>query len=217
MSGYVSDVILIILLFIVFGFLHSFLASNKTKKFLINKTGDLIAFYRLLYVLFSLFGFYFIYDISPKPHLIIYDLKRPFDILILIPQFVCLFAALWTLRYFCLREFLGINQIGRWLNKKYKTDDLDEELTLRILGPYRYMRHPLYFFSILFLVFRAEMDLFYLTFLMCIIVYFYIGSFYEEKKLVEKFGQEYLQYQQKVPRIFPLKPLKPYSINENSD
>jgi protein-S-isoprenylcysteine O-methyltransferase Ste14 len=39
--------------------------------------------------------------------------------------------------------------------------------------------------------------------LICIIVYFYVGSFYEERKLVDKFGDEYLLYQKKVPRIFP--------------
>ncbi len=217
MTGYVLDVISIILFFIIFGFFHSFLASNKVKKIFLKKSGDLIAFYRTIYVLISLITFYFLYDISPKPHLIIYDLQKPFDILILIPQFAFFFAALWTLKYFSAKEFLGINQVVRWFHKKYDVKNLDEELTLRINGPYKYMRHPLYFFSILFLCFRAEMDLFYLTFLICIIIYFYIGSFYEEKKLVEKFGTGYLKYQQYVPRIFPIKPFQPYSFNESSD
>lgn len=217
MTDYVLDVISIILLFLIFGFFHTLLASNKVKKFLIEKVGELIAFYRLGYVLISLFSFYFIYDFLPKPHLIIYDLHRPFDILILIPQFASFFAALWTLKYFSVKEFLGINQIIRWFNKEYEVKNLDEYLTLRINGFYKYIRHPLYFFTILFLVFRAEMDLFYLTFLICIIVYFYVGSFYEEKKLVEKFGNEYLKYQQSVPRIFPIKPFQSYKVNKSSD
>jgi methanethiol S-methyltransferase len=49
------------------------------------------------------------------------------------------------------------------------------------------------------------MDLFYLTIFILITLYFYIGSFYEEKKLREMFGEEYSAYQEKVPRIFPLK------------
>ncbi|MGE5845170.1 MAG: methyltransferase family protein, partial [Ignavibacteria bacterium] len=56
-----------------------------------------------------------------------------------------------------------------------------------------------------FLVCRPVMDLFYLTLLVCIIGYFYIGSIYEEKKLSEIFGNEYNRYRETVPRIFPLK------------
>ena len=54
------------------------------------------------------------------------------------------------------------------------------------------------------------MDLFYLTFFICIVAYFYIGSYYEEKKLVRQFGEIYENYRNKVPRIFPVKFLKPY-------
>jgi protein-S-isoprenylcysteine O-methyltransferase Ste14 len=55
------------------------------------------------------------------------------------------------------------------------------------------------------------MDLFYLTFFACVVVYFYIGSYYEEKKLVRLFGQEYINYRKEVPGIFPVKFYKPYS------
>jgi protein-S-isoprenylcysteine O-methyltransferase Ste14 len=85
-------------------------------------------------------------------------------------------------------------------------------MTLKIEGPYKYMRHPVYFFSILFLIFRPYMDLTYLTLVICLIAYFYIGSYYEEKKLIEVFGDEYKVYQKNVPRIFPLKPFHPYNV-----
>jgi protein-S-isoprenylcysteine O-methyltransferase Ste14 len=54
------------------------------------------------------------------------------------------------------------------------------------------------------------MDLFYLTFFACIVVYFYIGSYYEEKKLTEHFGEIYPEYKKSVPRIFPFKLFTPY-------
>jgi protein-S-isoprenylcysteine O-methyltransferase Ste14 len=38
------------------------------------------------------------------------------------------------------------------------------------------------------------MDLFYLTFFICIVAYFYIGSYFEEKKLVRQFGEVYENY-----------------------
>jgi len=113
-------------------------------------------------------------------------------------------------RYICFKEFLGLDQIKRFIEKRYNTE-LDEEFTLRIEGPYRYSRHPIYFFSITFLLFRPVMDLFYLTFFICIVAYFYIGSYYEEKKLVRQFGEVYENYKKEVPRILPVKFFKPYN------
>ncbi len=210
MTEYVFDALIIILLFGVFGFLHSLLASNRVKNYFVKKFGKLIAFYRVAYNIFAILLFYFIYTRAPRPHTTIYDLNYPFDFIILIPQFLSLAGIFWALRYFCVKEFLGINQIKRYFNGTYDTGELDENLTLRIKGPYKFSRHPLYLFSILFLVFRPIMDYEYLIFLICIIAYFYIGSHYEEKKLIEKFGDQYLHYKKNVPRIFPIRLFKPY-------
>lgn len=209
-----ADVVTIIFYFAAFGYLHSLLASEKIKKRFKDKFGKLIAFYRLLYNLFAAVSLYFIYEVSPKPYIIIYDLEFPYDLIVLIPQMLSLIGVYWTFRYICFREFLGLSQVKRFLDKNYTTE-LDEQYTLRFEGPYRYTRHPLYFFSIIFLLFRPVMDLFYLTFFACIVVYFYIGSYYEEKKLVRMFGEVYINYKKEVPRIFPLKLLRPY-IQKNT-
>lgn len=206
----VVDVLIIIFLFIVFGYTHSLLASEKVKIQFKKIFGELIAFYRMLYNLLSIISLYIIYELSPKPRIIIYDLQNPFDLIILIPQFLSLAGVFWVFKYICVREFLGLEQIKRFFEKRYTTE-LDEEFTLRIEGPYRYSRHPIYFFSITFLVFRPVMDLFYLTFFICIVVYFYIGSYYEEKKLVRQFGDIYENYKKEVPGIFPVKLFKPYN------
>ena len=208
----VLDVLIIIILFSIFGYVHSLLASIKIKIWIRKVFGDLIAFYRLLYNLFTFFSLYLIYQYSPKPHIMIYDLPNPYDLIVLIPQFLSLAGVFWSFKYICLKEFLGLDQIKRFIEKRYTTE-LDEEFTLRIEGPYKYSRHPVYFFSITFLLFRPVMDLFYLTFFICIVVYFYIGSYYEEKKLVRQFGEVYEQYRKNVPRIFPFKFLKPYNQN----
>lgn len=199
-----ADVLIILFSFTVFALIHSLTATNKVKKFLTERYGKLIAFYRMAYVFFSLITFYILYNEIPHPILTIYDLPYPFDFIVLIPQFLSLIGILWTLKYFDIREFLGINQIFRWFNKEYNVNELDEKMTFNFNGPYKICRHPLYLFSIIFLICRAEMDLFYLTLLISIIVYFYIGSFFEEKRLVEKFGDEYLKYQDSVPRILPI-------------
>jgi len=206
----VLDVSIIVLLFAVFGYTHSLLASEKVKIQFKKIFGHLIAFYRLLYNFLGLVSVYLIYELSPKPKIIIYDLQNPYDLIVLIPQFLSLAGVMWTFKYICFKEFLGLDQIKRFFEKRYTTE-LDEEFTLRIEGPYRYSRHPVYFFSITFLLFRPVMDLFYLIFFVCTVVYFYIGSYYEEKKLVRQFGEVYENYKKEVPRIIPVKLFKPYN------
>ncbi len=41
-----------------------------------------------------------------------------------------------------------------------------------------------------------------------ITLYFVIGALFEEQKMVEEFGQEYLEYQSKVSMFIPIKWLK---------
>jgi protein-S-isoprenylcysteine O-methyltransferase Ste14 len=207
---YVIDLLVISLLFAVYAGIHSVLASYRVKESIKKNLGTLIAFYRLVYNLFAIVSLYLIYELSPKPHVIIYDLPKPYDILILIPQFTALIGLLWSFKYISIKEFLGINQIERYILKKYSSN-LDEDLTLTIGGPFKYSRHPIYFFSIMFLLFRPTMDLFYLTFFLLIVAYFYIGSYYEEKKLVRSFGEIYTNYQKSVPQIFPSVPLRAYN------
>lgn len=213
MIEYIPSVLGIICLFVVFGFTHSLLASLKVKKKLADWLGSKIAFYRIFYNIFSIISLAVIYELSPHPDLIIYDLPNPLDLIILIPQLISLTGAIWSFRYFSTKEFLGIAQVRRYLNNNYHRDDLDEQMSFRVEGPYRYCRHPVYFYSILFLISRPVADLFYITFLICVIMYFGIGSIYEEKKLVEIFGSDYSEYQQIVPALVPYKLFSPYTMN----
>ncbi len=201
----ILDVLVLIILLSLFGYSHSVLASLQVKKFILKQFGKAIAFYRLFYNIISLITLYLIWEYSPHPSAKIYKLNPPFDYLVLIPQLLSLAGIVWCFRYISLKEFSGLSQIERFLKNNYSENDLDEKLTFRIQGPYKYSRHPVYFFSIIFLTFRAEMDLFYLTVVIVFIIYFYIGSVYEEKKLIQIFGEEYQKYQKEVPRIFPIK------------
>jgi protein-S-isoprenylcysteine O-methyltransferase Ste14 len=197
------DALIITTLFSIFAIAHSILASHKFKAKLTEKLGNKIAFYRLFFNLSSTIFFLFIYGISPKPNYIIYDLTFPFDIIIVLLQIASGIALLWVIKYINVPEFLGITQIKRYSTETYSTKDLDEKMELRVDGPFKYSRHPIYLFSSLFLILRPTMDLFYLIFLTNMVLYFYIGSYFEEKKLLTIFGDVYKEYQQSVPKIFP--------------
>jgi protein-S-isoprenylcysteine O-methyltransferase Ste14 len=199
-----QDVILNILLFAIFAISHSFLASLHFKSLIRKKFGNWIAFYRLIYnflsiILFSLFLIY-----SPKSYEIVYDIPYPYDFIVYILQILALFGLVWTLKYVDLKEFIGINQIKRFIQKNYN-QEYDELYSFRIEGPYKISRHPIYLFSILFIVLRPYMTLTYFIWTILIIIYFYIGSYFEEKKLTQLFGEKYIAYKNEVSRIFPIK------------
>ncbi len=206
-----TDILLIIFLFSLFAVSHSLLAAFNVKEKIANKVGDKIAFYRLFFNIVSVFIFIAIYELSPKPSVIIYDLQFPYDIIIFIIQILGLIGIIWVSFYIDMKEFLGITQIKRYFNGKYSLEDLDEKQELHIQGPFKYSRHPIYFYSIIFLGCRPEMDLFYFVFFICMVIYFYIGSIFEEKNLEKKFGKLYSEYKKNVPRLIP-NPFKSYNI-----
>jgi protein-S-isoprenylcysteine O-methyltransferase Ste14 len=197
----------IILLFTLFAFSHTWLASLKIKRALAEKIGIKIAFYRLFYNASSIIFFLTFLAVTPKPDFIIYDLRFPFDMITFALQVLSFIGLVWAARQPDLKEFIGTAQIGRYLRGEYYVDELDEKQIFKINGAFKYVRHPIYFFSILFLGLRPSMNLFYLVMFICIVIYFYIGSIYEERKLVELFGDEYREYQKQVSRMVPWKVL----------
>lgn len=200
-----TDTLIVLLLFTLFGVVHSLLASEKVKMIIKNGMPSFLPFYRIAYNGISLVTFYAAYTIAPKSGEVIYDLPYPWDLIILVPQILSFIGLIWCVKYIDGREFLGLSQLRRYYGGTYDFEELDEKSVLRIEGPYRFSRHPVYLFSILFLLFRPVMTQFYLIFVLCLTAYFYTGSLFEEKKLLKKFGGKYAEYQKNVSRIFPLR------------
>ncbi len=197
------DLLTIIFLFSLFAVSHTWLASIKLKENLTARIGNRIAFYRLFYNISSIVIFSAFYALAPKPDAVVYDLRFPFDMITFALQVLSLAGFIWASQSISFREFSGIAQIERYMHGEYIIEELDEKQELKLDGAFKYSRHPIYFFSILFLGLRPTMNLFYLTFFLCAVVYFYAGTFYEEKKLVRMFGDRYADYQKSVPRMVP--------------
>ncbi|MEW6652587.1 MAG: isoprenylcysteine carboxylmethyltransferase family protein [Bacteroidota bacterium] len=199
------DLLFIVFLFSLFAYSHTWLASRELKERLAKKIGDKIAFYRIFYNFSSVLAFLAFLAIAPKPNTVIYDLQFPFDMITFALQVLSLIGLIWAFSQIDTKEFLGISQIIRYFNGAYSVETLDEKRELKLGGAFKYSRHPVYLFSILFLGLRPQMSLFYLTLFICLVIYFYAGSIYEERKLVEIFGDSYKEYQKRTPRIFPFR------------
>ena len=96
---------------------------------------------------------------------------------------------------FNLKEFFGLEQ--------YQESEQKSELV--ITGIYQYVRHPLYFGTLVLFV-----GLFFLipTFKIALVnaisfIYLIIGSRLEEQKLIDYFGQSYIDYKSKVKGLIP--------------
>jgi methanethiol S-methyltransferase len=76
-----------------------------------------------------------------------------------------------------------------------------QELVVR--GPYLWVRHPLYLFSILLIWSCPDMTADRLFFDVFWTVWIYLGTVLEEADLVAAFGEAYRDYQRTVPRMIP--------------
>jgi protein-S-isoprenylcysteine O-methyltransferase Ste14 len=70
-------------------------------------------------------------------------------------------------------------------------------------GPYRWVRHPLYFFSLLLIWSCPDLSLDRLLYNILWSTWIIVGSVLEERDLVADFGEPYRDYQRKVPMLIP--------------
>ncbi len=204
----ISDILGIIAGVAFFGFTHSFFASLEFKKALAARIGDKMAFYRMFYTVFFTVESLAVLYLIPKIDVKVYDLPFPYDLAVYFIQIAAFAGLVWTGLSFDWKEFIGISQIIRYFKGSYKTEELDEKPEFRISGPFKFMRHPVYFFSIIFLGARPEADVTYLVLFLSSSAYFIIGAYFEEKKLLKIFGETYRRYQKEVPFMFPKLPKK---------
>jgi protein-S-isoprenylcysteine O-methyltransferase Ste14 len=72
-------------------------------------------------------------------------------------------------------------------------------------GILQHVRHPIYSGTILVVIgfFLFTPTLATLISVSCILIYLPIGIYFEEKKLIKQFGEQYLSYKREVPSVMP--------------
>jgi len=99
-----------------------------------------------------------------------------------------------------LRRFVGIDPL---LGKAPEAGESHQPESLETTRFYRYVRHPMFLSSILLIWLTPTMTVNLATAYFMATLYFSVGTFLEETKLVQTFGEAYRQYQQQVPRLIP--------------
>jgi methanethiol S-methyltransferase len=187
--------ILLAMLWILFCFFHSFLANAKVKAGIEKQMGVQYKYYRLFYTLFSfatLVPLLLLQFTMPSPHVFNQTIFS------FITGSVVALTGL-VIMVICINKyFLSLSGI-KTLVTDHTTNDL------QITGIHKYVRHPLYsgtflFVSGLFLLFPTY-ALLIAAFI--IIAYTVLGIKWEEEKLIQEFGEQYRQYKKKVPKLIP--------------
>jgi len=115
-----------------------------------------------------------------------------------------LFGFVWGIKSLGSFDGFGIRPIKAKLAGRQL-----REQPLRIRGPYRWVRHPLYTFVLVLLWSSPDITADRLLLNTTWTAWIVIGSFFEERDLVAAFGDEYRRYRQRVPMLVPFRP--PYN------
>ncbi|HFQ94349.1 MAG TPA: isoprenylcysteine carboxylmethyltransferase family protein [Anaerolineae bacterium] len=193
-----------IFLFILWAVLHSVTAGFGMKRLFRQRFGEkaYAGWYRLLFNLFAIVSFTALYLLIPAllPHTVVWTWQPPTIYLayaMILIGIVGLIASLWVTNIW---DFIGVRQVV-WYLRGAKGEMPIPPFTAA--GPYALVRHPLYFFTLLVLWANPVMTIGSLIFYAAITLYFWIGSYYEERKLARDYGRPYTEYMQRVPRMIP--------------
>jgi len=193
----VKQHIVLALGWIIFCVLHSLLASIGVKEKLAKSRGIFFKYYRLYYTLFAFVNFaaVIIYQLilsSPyifSPNVISYTIGVITGIIGLAIMLVCI-----------KKYFINLSGLKTLFIDEFKSGN-----RLVVTGIHRYVRHPLYVGTFLFIwglfIFMPYASLLISNFI--ITCYTLIGIRFEEQKLLKEFGPPYEEYKKRVPKIIP--------------
>ncbi len=211
-GGYAASIIA----FAVFGLLHSVGAQEPFKNALIRWTGPFFVdhFWRLVYCGLSYWALYYgvatlhwARNIEYDAWLIAYpEWLWQIVIVLHLGSIALLYAAFLQSDYL---EFLGLKQAYRGLLRIFgkATPRSDFELfgthRLEVGGVYGWVRHPMMVAGLLFLL-TSGPSLNNIVYIAMYTTYMVIGGYYEEKRMIKMFEDDYRRYQRRVGAFIPI-------------
>jgi methanethiol S-methyltransferase len=193
--------VVLILLWGAWCFLHSFLITPSVTGFVRKRFEKAYRFYRIFYnfialvTLIPVLGYSFFIKGAP-----VFCWEGPFRMVqgVLVVWALLLFIG--GARLYDLEQFLGTRQVRENSSCSVLTNDCRLD-TGGMLGV---VRHPWYAGGI-FIVWARNLDMSAILTNLVITGYLLMGSLLEERKLMAEFGEQYMDYRQRVSMLFPFK------------
>lgn len=192
----ISEHVSLVIFWILFSILHSVFATGWWKERMRKWLGESFKFYRFYYSVFATINLaailYFQFTIvSPLLWNTVY--------LIHYAGLIATAAGMIVMMA-CMRKYIlvvtGVRAFSNSANSRP---------VLQTGGLHKYTRHPLYLGTLVFIwgIFLISPKISHLICCVAMSVYTLAGIFFEEKKLVVEFGEEYTRYASEVPRLLP--------------
>lgn len=198
MGGHLQTVLILILAWLAYFVIHSWLASLQLKHYVADNWPGFMPAYRLCYNLLALL-------------LII----PPLGLTLLLPgpmlwqwsgsawwvangfAALALAGVFWSLRDYDGSEFIGMRQ---WRERETAVEDQE---CFHISPLHRFVRHPWYSLSLV-LIWTRDMNLPFLITAILMTGYFIVGLRLEEHKLLVYHGEKYRCYRRLAPALLPV-------------
>jgi len=177
--------------------LHSLLASVAAKaraRAALGPVADRV--YRLAFNLVAVVTFLPVMAVPAlDPGRTLYIVPWPWSAVMVAAQIAAALVVLAGLLQTDPWHFLGLRQLA--------DDATGAPPTLVTTGLYRHVRHPLYTAGAVFLWLTPIMTTTLLALYAALTAYLYLGTLHEERRLRAEFGEAYVAYQRRVPRLIP--------------
>jgi len=130
--------------------------------------------------------------------LVIAQLEGPGRWLTRVLFLAALLGMLWSERSIARFDLFGVQPIQAHLGGREP-----KKWPFTVRGPYRWVRHPQYFFTLVLLWAYPDLTADRLALDGIFSVWIVLGAILEERDLVVDFGDDYLEYQRRVPMLIP--------------
>ncbi len=186
---------ILLLVMAIWGLVHSLLASLAAKDAFRRWLGEgAMRLYRLGYNIFSAISFLPILWLKLRlPDEPLYRLPAPWNFLMIAGQAAGLVLLIAAALQTDVLAFMGLRQVF----------ETPRPASLVKSGLYRRVRHPIYSAGLLILWLMPVMSVNTLVICAGLSLYILVGAWFEERKLLHEFGQEYENYRQITPMLIP--------------
>jgi protein-S-isoprenylcysteine O-methyltransferase Ste14 len=177
------------------GFFHSYNSSVSVKEFVRRRLGDgFMKFYRLAFNVFAALTFLPIPALLlVLPSRLLYRVPSPFSQMMIAGQVFFAACLLTAIYHYGILYFIGLRQLVE--------EPGDRKLVTS--GSYAVVRHPFYTYFLLFLWLTPVMTVNLLVVYLSLTAYIHIGIYFEERKLLREFGEQYAEYRANTPMLIP--------------